>query len=302
MLQSSQMDKKIISSLILILFLTGCSLSSNQTPAPILPTHDLSSFATLTQQALEHSVQETLTAPTITSSPTITQMPLPPETLSPTQTPLFAAPTEIKFNPGGTIAYQRGSIRAGEQVTFILGAGGGQTLIASVSSEGNQVIVEVKDLEDGEMLVPFSDQNSSARIKLPWTGEYQITLTSPEDLDYFLSIEIPANLVVSPGMGASFINGTINVYQTFHPDVFTRVRYLMQLQAGSILDVQLSSQALNGLAVALIGADDGQPYLRHEVKSTAIKKFVVPESQGYYLDVYSISGESGAFSLGIDVE
>ena len=150
--------------------------------------------------------------------------------------------------------------------------------------------------------MPFSDENSSARIKLPWTGEYQITLTSPEDLDYFLSIEIPANLVVSPGMGASVVNGTINVYQTFHPDVFTRVRYLMQLEAGSILDVQLSSQALNGLAVALIGADDGQPYLRHEVKSSTIDNFVITVSQAYYLDVYSVSGESTAFSLAINVE
>jgi len=300
------MNTKTFPALILILILTavasGCSLPSNPTPTPIPPSQDLSSFATLTQQALEHSVQETLTAPTITSSPTITPTALPPETLSPTQTPLFASPTEVKFNPGGTIAYQRGSIRAGEQVTFILGAGGGQTLIASVSSEENQVIVEIKDLEDGETLVPFSDENSSARIKLPWNGEYQITLTSPEDLDYFLSIEIPANLVVSPGLGASFINGTINVYQAFHPDVFTRVRYLMQLQAGSILDVQLSSQALNGLAVALIGADDGQPYLRHEVQSALIQGFVVPESQGYYLDVYSVSGESGVFSLAIEVE
>ena len=76
----------------------------------------------------------------------------------------------------------------------------------------------------------------------------------------------------------------------------------MELQAGSILDVQLSSQAINGLALALIGADDGQPYLRYEVQSTSINNLAIPVSQGYYLDVYSVAGESAAFSLTIVVK
>ena len=137
---------------------------------------------------------------------------------------------------------------------------------------------------------------------MPWTGDYQITLTSPVDLDYFFSVEVPANLVVSPGMGAAVVDGYIDVLPAFHPDVPTRVRYLVRLQAGSTLDVQLSSLAINGLALAMIGADDGQPYLRHEVQSASINTFAIPVSQGYYLDVYSVSGESAAFSLTIDVK
>jgi len=150
--------------------------------------------------------------------------------------------------------------------------------------------------------VPFSDKATSVQVQLPWTGDYQITLTSAVDIDYFLSVEVPANLVVSPGMGAAVVDGYIDVLGAFHPDAFTRVRYLMELQAGSILDVQLSSQAINGLALALIGADDGQPYLRYEVQSTSINNLAIPVSQGYYLDVYSVSGESAAFSLTIDVK
>jgi len=297
------MIKKLLASLILTLALTACSLPINQSPEPqIPPTQELNLLATLTQQAIEGDVQETLTAPTITSSPTITPTPLPPVTAGPTITPIPNSPLSVKFLSGGTIAYSSARIQAGALKPFVIEAGGGQTLIASVSSEENQITFEIEDLEQGEVLVPFSDGATSVQLRLPWSGEYQITLTSPEDLDYFLSIEVPANIVVSPGMGASVVYGTINVHQRFHPDVFTRVRYLMQLQEGSELNVSLNSQSVNGLVLALIGAEDGQPYLRHEVQTASIDGFVVPDSQGYYLDVYSINGESGAFSLAIAVE
>lgn len=282
--------------------LSGCNLPFGRTPVEIPPTQELNLLATLTQQAIELDIQETATAPTATLAPTSTLTPIPLETLSPTQTPLFTSPTEIKFNPGGTIAYHKGGVKAGQQIIFTLGAGQGQTLIARVSSGEDQAYFEIKELEGGDVLVPFSDKASSVQVNLPWTGDYQITLTSSVDQDYFFSVEVPANLVVSPGMGAAVVDGYIDVLGPFHPDSFTRVRYLLGLQAGSILNIQLSSPAINGLALALIGADDGQPYLRHEVQSASVEGFVVPESQGYYLDVYSVTGESAAFSLTIIVK
>lgn len=290
--------------ILVVAALSGCNLPFGGTPVEptIPPTQDLNLLATLTQQALIDSVQETETAPTATLSPTPTLEPVLTDTPGPTPTSGPIPLSEIKFLQGGTIAYLRGTLLAGEKKAFTLGAGGGQTLISSVSSEGNQVYFEIKDLESDEILVPFSDQTSSAQLKLPWTGDYQITLSSPEDLDYFLSVEVPANLVVSPGMGASVVTGTINVQQAFHPDVFTRVRYLMQLQAGSVLNAQINTFDSNDLALALIGAGDGQPYLRYEVQTSTISGFVVPESQGYYLDVYSISGNSVSYSVSITVE
>ena len=303
------MNTRNLRILILILIaaamLTGCNLPFiNQAapPPPPPPTQDLNNLATLTQQAVEHSIQETLTAPTATSSPTITLTSLPPETMAPSETPPVLSPSQIKFKQGGTLSYHRGGIKAGQQIAYTLEAGGGQTLIVTVSSPDDEVYLEVRELEGGDVLVPFSDGASSVQTKLPWIGEYQITLTSPEDQDYFLTVEVPANLVVSPGMGSSVVTGYIDVLGEFHPDVFTRVRYLVQLQKGSVLDVQLSSPALSNLSLALIGAGDGQPYLRHEVKGTSITGFVVPETQGYYLDVYSVEGASGNFSLSITVQ
>jgi hypothetical protein len=302
------MNTKIPHLLFIILtvaaVLTGCNLPFGARPAePALPpTQELNLLATLTQQAVEHSAQLTQTAPTATLSPTPTLTPLPPQTTSPTAQPQPVDPSEIKFQPGGTIAYLKGKIKAGQQISFTLGAGQGQTLIAVVSSEANQVYFEIKDLDGEQVLVPFSDGASSVQIKLPRAGEYQVTLASPVDLDYFLSVEIPANLVVSPSLGAAVIDGYIDVLDAFHPDVPTRVRYLVGLQSGSTLDVKLSSPGIKGLSLALIGAEDGQPYLRYEVQSASISGLIVPESQGYYLDVYSVSGDAAAFSLTINVK
>lgn len=294
--------KYLLPLLLLTTLLTGCNLPFGHAPTPVPPTQELNLLATLTQQAIEHSLQETINAPTATLPPTLTLTPLPPETLSPASTSLPSGPSEVKFRGGGTIAYYQRDIKAGEQQSYAIEAGAGQNLIVVASSEDNQVYFEVSWLEDGTVLVPFSDNASSVRLPLPQTGVYQVTLTSPEDNRYFLSFEVPAVLPVSPGANPLWVEGYIDVLDAFHPAAFTRVRYLMQLQAGSVLNVSLDSPALDGLTLALLGADDGQPYLRHEVKSTGVENFAVPVSQAYYLDVYSISGESASFTLTIAVE
>ncbi|HDN05119.1 MAG TPA: hypothetical protein ENF27_04210 [Chloroflexi bacterium] len=107
------MNTKTSRALLLILtttaVLSACNLPFGRAPElpQFPPTQDLNLLATTTQQALEHSIQETATAPTATLAPTTTLTLPPQETLSPTQTPLFASPSEIKFNPGGTISYHK---------------------------------------------------------------------------------------------------------------------------------------------------------------------------------------------------
>jgi hypothetical protein len=307
MLQSSKMNTKFSLTLILILLtstaLTGCNLPFGRAPElpQIPPTQDLNLLATITQQALEHSIQETQTAPTPAATETITLTPLPLETISPTSDTLPAPPSEIKFKSGGTMAYLKGDLKAGEQQTFTLEAGQGQTLIAVVSSETNQAYFEIRDLDGGTTLTPFSEGASSKSLQLPRSGVYQVTLTSPVDLDYFLSLEVPAIVNMAAGDNPKTVPGYLDVLDQFHPAAPTRVRYQIELEAGAKFDVQLSSPSLEGLSLALIGANDGQPYQRYEVQSSSINDFVVPVSQGYYLDVYSISGDSSDFSLQIEV-
>lgn len=298
---NSASSRTLILILLLTAALTGCNLPFGQPAEEIPPTQELNLLATLTQQAIELDVQETLTAPTADPTSLATLTPLPLVTSSPTATFQPYSTAEVKFRGGGTIAYYQRDIKGGEEHVFLIEAGAGQNLIVVASSEGDQVYFQVENQENGFVFVPYSDQEYSVRIPLPQTAIYQITLTSPGNSRYFLSFEVPAVLPVSPGTNPLLVDGYLDVLDDFHPDSFTRVRYLMQLQAGSVLNVRLASSTLDGLSLALIGADDGQPFLRHEVQSTAIDNFSVPKSQGYYLDVYSLSGESAEFSLQVGV-
>ena len=291
----------LILIIVIISVLTGCNLPFRQPPVEIPPTQELNLLATLTQQAIEYDVQETLTAPTAEPTLPATLTPIPLVTLSPTATSQSFSPTEVKFRGGGTIAYYQRDIKARDEQVFLIEAGAGQNLIVVASSEGDQVYFKIESLENGFVFVPYTDEVSSVRIPLPKTAIYQITLTSPGNSRYFLSFEVPAVLPVSPGTNPLQVEGYLDVLDDFHPASPTRVRYLMQLQAGSILNVRLASPALDGLSLALIGADDGQPFLRHEVQANSIDNFVVSESQGYYLDVYSLSGKSAEFSLQVGV-
>jgi hypothetical protein len=295
------MTAVLAAALLLAAVLGGCNLPGGRTPAEpkgpeVQPTQDLSLLATLTQQALEAESSAPTAEPTATAIPTATQ---PPPTESSENLP--SQPTEIKFRSGGTLAYLKGDIAAGQSLTWTFEAASGQTLIASVSSNDVDVFFEIKGLDDGSVLVPFSDGSSSATLRLPSTQVYQITLTSPTDNVYFLSVEIPANLAITAGSGPVKVNGYVDVLGAFYPDALTRVRYLIFLEEGTTLNVQLKSASLENLTLALNGKSDGVPYLRYVVKSDGINDMPIPVSQGYYLDVYDISSQSAEYTLVIEV-
>ena len=118
---------------------------------------------------------------------------------------------------------------------------------------------------------------------------------------YFLSVEIPADLTVTAGAGPLSVDGYVDVLTAFYPDAFTRVRYLIYLEEGTTLDVNLQSQDLDHLTLALSGKSDGVPYLRYVVKSSGIDRMPITVSQGYYLDVYDLSATSAEYTLVIEV-
>ncbi len=291
----------LAAGLLLAALLGGCNLPSRRTPAEpkgseALPSQDLSVLATLTQQALEAESTAPTAAPSATAQPTATELP-------PTESSgeLPSQPTEIKFRSGGTLAYLKGDIAAGQSLSWTFEAASGQTLIAGVSSNDVDVYFEIKGLDDGSLLVPFSDRASSATVRLPSTQVYQVTLTSPTDNVYFLSVEIPATLAITAGSGPVNVNGYVDVLGAFYPDALTRVRYLIYLEEGTSLDVQLESAAIENLTLALTGKSDGVPYLRYVVKTAGIDEMPITVSQGYYLDVYNVSSQSAEYTLVIEV-
>jgi hypothetical protein len=80
----------------------------------------------------------------------------------------------------------------------------------------------------------------------------------------------------------------------------TRVRYLAYASAGQTMEVTLRSPHLDDLAFGIIGQKDGQAYIRYQIKNNG-GQVHLPVTQGYYLDVYSVTGLSTAFTLDITI-
>lgn len=236
--------------------------------------------------------------PSFTPPPTNTSV---PPTVFPAQKPP-APVNKVKFRPGGTSAYYQYAINAGDEHIYTIRTLAGQTMILTAASPNNDVYLEVKGLEDGVQLLWPGSQVSSWLGTLPKAQTYQITLTtSNPDTYYFLTIEVPANIFFETGAYSATIEGSIEVDTRFHPDVITRVRYLARASAGQTMTVKLTSSNLDDLSVGISGKQDGQVYLRYQVKNSG-GELVLPATQGYYLDVYSLSGKSTPFTLKLTIK
>jgi hypothetical protein len=268
----------------------------------------LSALATQTAQFVQPSSTPNLPTPspprTMTSTPitaTATDMVFVQTPVPPTQTPGMRV-NKISFRKGGTSAYVQEPISHRIQHHYSVRAMGGQTLILTVSSPNNDVYLGVRGIQDGQQLLWPSAQTSYWFGTLPETQDYQITLTTQNpDTYYFLSVEIPANIYFQPGTYSATIDGFIDVDGYFHPDVMTRIRYLAHAFASQTMEVTLSSPDLSNLSLGIVGQQDGQVYIRYQVKNSG-GKVDLPISQGYYLDVYSTDGKSTTFTLEIAIK
>jgi hypothetical protein len=213
-----------------------------------------------------------------------------------------APSNEINFKPGGTFTYIQKTIKAGEQHTYSVNALAGQTMIIGVSSGYNDVFIGVKGLQGGQQLVSNNTQSISWTGTLPQTQTYLITVTTNNPgTVYFLNVEIPANVRFKTGAYSATVNGHIETFEnTPSISVNNHVTYLLYASAGQTMDIKLFSPNIDALSLGVYGQDDGQPYLRYEVKNEGYHG-VVPSTQGYYLKVFSFK-KSTDFTLEVTIE
>lgn len=272
-------------------------------PASATP-HQASPYPTLTETLTLIPATTTNTPlPTTEIPATVTQTP----TASATEPTITPSPTirvinnVIQFRLGGTSAFFQKSIHTREQHRYTFWAKEGQTLFLSVSSTNNDVYLDVKGLQDGQQLLWGGYQAGYWSGRLPTSQNYLISLTtSNSDTVYFLAVEIPVNIYFDPGAYSDTIEGYLNVDEFFHPNVLTRVRYLAYASAGQKMTVKLSSPNLNALSLGIVGQADGQVYLQYQVKNSQ-GTVNLPSTQGYYIDVYSINGDSADFTLEVTI-
>ena len=210
----------------------------------------------------------------------------------PTMVPECAAPpasgnssTKMNFKTGGTYTYIQRSIKAGEQHSFTLRALAGQTMILSIASSDNDVFFAgVRGVQGGQQLLSNNSQVGYWTGTLPQTQDYKITLTTNNpDTNYFLGVEIPANIRFTPGYYSTSLKGHIEVFDA-DPSaaIDNHVTYLAYASAGQTLDVRLYSPNVDALSLGVYGQEDGQPYLRYQVKNSGYHG-VLPLTQGYDL-------------------
>jgi hypothetical protein len=307
--------KQVVISLFLIIIITSCTntsiipeVDSNESLDSLL--ENIAIYATQTQEVNEKQVVQQSATSTpegeeeIDDTTPTTRPPTTADTvleININETLLPYTPAEIQFKPGGTIAYIKAKIEAGEEHTYTFRARAGQTIFLAVSSGDKDVHLELIGLEDGQILQSRSKESAGITASLPSTQEYQVTLyASQTDAIYFFSLEIPAVIDIVPGENIT-LDGYIEVFDQFHPNVPTRVRYLIFGKQDQILKVKLDSPQIDSLNLGLIGQTDGQAYMRYHVKGVR-GELKLPITQGYYLDVYSLGGESTEYTLTVELK
>jgi hypothetical protein len=306
---------QVVISLFLIFLITSCrntSIIPEADSAESLESllEDISIYATQTQEVKEKLVDQQSATPTpggeekIEDTTPVSPTPTKADTvleISNTENLIPYTPGEIQFKPGGTIAYIKTAIEAGEKHTYTFRARAGQTTSLAVSSGDKGIYLELLGLDDGQILQSLSKESASITANLPSTQEYQITLfASQTDAIYFLTLEIPAVIDIIPGEKIT-LEGYVEVFDQFHPDVPTRVRYLIFGKQDQVLKVKLDSPQIDSLNLGLIGQTDGQAYMRYHVKGVQ-GELKLPLTQGYYLDVYSLGGESTGYTVDIELK
>ena len=270
--------------------------------------------ATVLPAIAEESLTLTAGQSTAADSPSavpqlLTASPTAISTTDVNRPPVKAFP--VNLNPGGTSAFDRFQISSGQIRSYMVKAEAGQTLIAGVSSENNNVYLNIQGIEYGQQLLSVDAQQMDWSGVLPDTQGYMITLSTVDSgstgpgnpgaaSTCFFSVEIPADIIFKPGEDSTRIDGYLGVHADYYPDQMTRVRYLAHGSAGQTMTINIDSPDIDSLSLGIYGQTDGQPYKRFEVRG-ASGSLELPLTQGYYIDVVSTGGVSTAYTLDVAI-
>jgi hypothetical protein len=293
---------RIVPFVILFGLLQACSSLENKQANDPVSTSIAQTLTFIADQQIRdtQNVQPVREDPTIQPTYTLTDSTLTPtEFISPT--PLNLPIDSINFPFGGTSRYYNQPLQAGFDHYYLVRADEGQTMILTVSSPDNDVFLSFGGYLNESISPLISTASTDWNGTLPTSQDYLITLSTNNPFTkYFFTIEIPMNIQFQPDSDSTSIDGYIDVDTTFHPDVMTRVRYLVSVSEGETMIIELDSPTIDNLSLGVIGQEDGQSYLSARVKN-AFGQVVSPFTQNYYIDVYAINGVSTDFTLQITI-
>ena len=295
-----------VSLVISVLLLSSCSptVSISSTPTPPSPISLVAQATPTSNSSLEPTLPSS-TPQVLLNTPTPTLTPIPPsptpQVLLDTATPSLSAtlPTattapaggNIVFNTGTTAALVGGTIQPGKIVTYTIQANQSQPMILIMGSPNNDVTLGVFQPNGATLLNPTS-KRTKWQAALPVTGLYTIQVIGGATLEtYSLTIKVAQLVNFASGANSITLNGTmVNGY------IFD---YALGASAGQTLTATLNVPSSTAV-LDIFGVATGQMLLDASAQANTWSG-VLPDTQGYVVEVVSTNGQGVSYSLTVSI-
>lgn len=282
----------IVSVVVSVLFLVGCSLPNSipSSPSPMAP------LASPTSILPSPTSMAPLTSPTSTPPDPTSMAPLTtPMSILPSLTPQPTATTapagiNIVFATGTTAAVERGSVQPGQVVTYRLSAGQSQPMILILDSTNNDVTLGVFEPNGNKLLDPVNKYTRWQWL-LPKTELYTIQVIGGGSTEnYTLTAKVAQLVYFASGATSKTLNGnTVNGY------VFS---YALSCKINQTMTVTLNVPS-SVAYLDVFGIATGT-LLSASAKATTWTG-VLPETQEYVIEVIPNNGQVVNYILSVSV-
>jgi hypothetical protein len=188
--------------------------------------------------------------------------------------------TRIRFAQGATSAVASGNLPAHSSARYVLRAGFGQLMEATLSAPASAAMKVTAS--SGLLLTPVTGTNGPAGFRgyLPYTGDYFLTVSSgSQAVAYSIDVVIPVRI--------RFERNATSATVTEHLDAYQGLDYILRAGKGQILEIEAVSENANPddnpLQLVIYGVDG--TVLRSGMGEGSSFRGVLPASQDYLVSL-----------------
>jgi LysM repeat protein len=195
-----------------------------------------------------------------------------------------STPERISFAPGTTSKFVTGNLQAGASKTYVLRAGAGQVMEVYVSPDQGLTLAIYG--ANGALLKSSASEANSYRGTLPRTQDYLLVLAASQNVDYTVSVDIPARISFAPGGTSAQVSGSLAAYGSQF--------YILRALYGQQLNVSVTPSS--GVRLVIYGKDG--TVLKSGMGESNSFSGYLPGTQDY---IFVLSSDSQARSYSMRV-
>ena len=263
------------------------------TPSPVVPV--LVTAAGTAPGSVTSTPAVVFPTPILIPTTPLPASPQPTRTATPVSiptTPPVQGDLPLQMPAGATSVEVSGSIPQGGQRDYVLYLSGGQTLMVTVDSTDQQVVLGVTGLSDGQPYLRPAAGATQFNDTLSMSQPYRLTLVSPAtEADFRMQVVIPVRIRFAPGGRSTTLKGNVLAGSMNH--------YLLKALRGQTMTVSIQSPGSDVL-LSIYGMADGMPLVRAAADAVEWSG-VLPASQDYMIQAVS-SGATSEYTLDVTVK